>query len=99
MRSAGLNAARNKMIDAGVDETAIETFAHYYRLLEAGETGMIAESAIEPLEMERLADVEASAEDGAAALEKTAIIKLNGGLGTSMGMDRAKSLLCVRRGL
>ena len=29
----------------------------------------------------------------------TAVIKLNGGLGTSMGMDRAKSLLCVRRGL
>jgi UTP--glucose-1-phosphate uridylyltransferase len=27
------------------------------------------------------------------------VIKLNGGLGTSMGMDRAKSLLCVRRGL
>ena len=27
------------------------------------------------------------------------MIKLNGGLGTSMGMDRAKSLLCVRRGL
>ncbi|MBW8752516.1 MAG: UTP--glucose-1-phosphate uridylyltransferase, partial [Propionibacteriales bacterium] len=29
----------------------------------------------------------------------TAVIKLNGGLGTSMGMERAKSLLCVRRGL
>ena len=27
------------------------------------------------------------------------MIKLNGGLGTSMGMARAKSLLCVRRGL
>ena len=27
------------------------------------------------------------------------MIKLNGGLGTSMGMERAKSLLCVRRGL
>jgi UTP--glucose-1-phosphate uridylyltransferase len=30
------------------------------------------------------------------ALAKTVIIKLNGGLGTSMGMDRAKSLLPVR---
>ena len=29
----------------------------------------------------------------------TAVIKLNGGLGTSMGMDRAKCLLCVRRGM
>jgi UTP--glucose-1-phosphate uridylyltransferase len=87
------------MVKAGIDETAIETFAHYYRLLEAGETGMIPESTIEPLDMERLADVEVSDEDGAAALAKTAIIKLNGGLGTSMGMERAKSLLCVRRGL
>ncbi len=27
------------------------------------------------------------------------MIKLNGGLGTSMGMERAKSLLCVRKGM
>ena len=99
MGSAGLNTARDKMVDAGIDETAIETFAHYYRLLEAGETGMIPESTIEPLDMERLEDVDVSDEDGAAAIAKTAIIKLNGGLGTSMGMERAKSLLCVRRGL
>lgn len=87
------------MADAGVDEVAIETFAHYYRLLEHGETGMIPESAIEPVEMERLADVEVSEEAAAQAIRSTAVIKLNGGLGTSMGMDRAKSLLCVRRGL
>ena len=99
MGSAGLNRAREKMASAGVDEVAIETFAHYYRLLEHGETGMIPESAIEPVEMERLADVEVSDEDAAAAIQRTAVIKLNGGLGTSMGMDRAKSLLCVRRGL
>ena len=99
MGSAGLNRARDKMVAAGVDEVAVETFAHYYRLLEHGETGMIPESAIEPLDMESLADVEVSDEDASAAIRKTAVIKLNGGLGTSMGMDRAKSLLCVRRGL
>jgi UTP--glucose-1-phosphate uridylyltransferase len=87
------------MVAAGVDEVAIETFAHYYRLLEHGETGMIPESAIEPVDMPALADVEVSDEDAAAAIRRTAVIKLNGGLGTSMGMDRAKSLLCVRRGL
>ncbi|MGZ4498157.1 MAG: UTP--glucose-1-phosphate uridylyltransferase, partial [Nocardioides sp.] len=43
--------------------------------------------------------VEVSDEDASRALRTTAVIKLNGGLGTSMGMDRAKSLLCVRRGL
>jgi UTP--glucose-1-phosphate uridylyltransferase len=99
MGSAGLNRAREKMADAGVDEVAIETFAHYYRLLEHGETGLMPESTIEPLEMESLADVEVSEDVAAEAIGKTAVIKLNGGLATSMGMDRAKSLLCVRRGL
>ncbi|QZY29586.1 UTP--glucose-1-phosphate uridylyltransferase [Nocardioides coralli] len=99
MGSAGLNRARQKMADAGVDEVAIETFAHYYRLLEHGETGMVPEDSIEPLDMEKLADVDVSEDDGVEALRATVVIKLNGGLGTSMGMDRAKSLLCVRRGL
>jgi UTP--glucose-1-phosphate uridylyltransferase len=98
-RSGGLEKARAKMLDAGVDPVAIETFAHYYRLLEHGETGMIPESTIEPVDMESLADVEVSEEVAADAIGKTVAIKLNGGLGTSMGMERAKSLLCVRRGL
>ena len=87
------------MLDAGVDEVAVETFAHYFRLLEHGETGMIPESSIEPIELPLLADVEVSDDAAAAAIRTTAVIKLNGGLGTSMGMGRAKSLLCVRRGL
>ncbi|MBB3043081.1 UTP--glucose-1-phosphate uridylyltransferase [Nocardioides soli] len=99
MGSAGLQRAREKMSAAGIDEIAIETFAHYYRLLEHGETGMIPEASIDPVDIDALADVEVSDEDGAAAVRATAVIKLNGGLGTSMGMDRAKSLLCVRRGL
>ena len=99
MGSKGLAIARAKMQDAGVDAVAVDTFAHYYRLLEHGETGMIPESAIDPLDMEALADVEVSEDAAGEAIRRTAIIKLNGGLGTSMGMDRAKSLLCVRRGL
>jgi len=99
MGSPGLDKARAKMAEAGVDETAIEVFAHYYRLLQHGETGMIPESTIDPLEMESLADVSVSDGDATAAIARTAVIKLNGGLGTSMGMDRAKSLLCVRSGL
>jgi len=77
---------------------AIDTFAHYYRLLEHGETGLIPESTIEPLDMESLADVDVDDDTASAALRTTAVIKLNGGLGTSMGMDRAKSLLPVRDG-
>ncbi|MDF9715038.1 UTP--glucose-1-phosphate uridylyltransferase [Nocardioides sp. ChNu-153] len=99
MGSPGLHQAAEKMREAGIDETAVEVFAHYYRLLEHGETGMIAEDTIDPLDMPSLADVEVDEAAAADALQKTAVIKLNGGLGTSMGMDRAKSLLCVRRGL
>ncbi len=95
----GLALARTKMADAGVHPLAIEVFAHYYRLLERGETGMIPETAIEPLDMPALADAEVSEQTGLDALRTTAVIKLNGGLGTSMGMERAKSLLCVRRGM
>ncbi len=99
MKTKGLRQATEKMQAAGVDDLAIQVFAHYYRQIEHGETGMIAESTIDPLDMESLDDVEVSDETAADAIGATVVIKLNGGLGTSMGMARAKSLLCVRRGL
>lgn len=99
MGSPGLEVARAKMVDAGIDPTAIEVFVHYYRLLEHGETGMVPEESIEPIGMPALADVEVADDVAAEAIRHTAVIKLNGGLGTSMGMDRAKSLLGVRSGL
>ena len=99
MKSKGLTQAREKMAAAGVDQVAIDVFSHYYRQIEHGETGMIAEDTIEPIEMESLDDVHVSDEVAADAIGATVVIKLNGGLGTSMGMARAKSLLCVRKGL
>ncbi len=99
MTSKGLRQASEKMRAAGVDDLAIQVFAHYYRQIEHGETGMIAEDTIKPLDMESLADIEVSDQAAADAIGATVVIKLNGGLGTSMGMARAKSLLCVRRGL
>ncbi|HEY9252533.1 MAG TPA: UTP--glucose-1-phosphate uridylyltransferase [Nocardioides sp.] len=88
-----------KMRDAGVDDVAVQTFAHYYRQLEHGETGMIPEETIEPVDIPSISDAVVTDEEAHAAISTTAVIKLNGGLGTSMGMDRAKSLLCVRKGL
>ena len=99
MGSTALNNALAKMRAAEVDEVAVETFAHYFRLLEHGETGMIPEDTIEPVDIAKLSDVEVDDEAAREAIRHTVSIKLNGGLGTSMGMDRAKSLLCVRRGL
>jgi UTP--glucose-1-phosphate uridylyltransferase len=79
----------------------IETFADYYEQLITGHTGMIPEAEIEPVKS--LPDVASfpakQALAGRRALAKTAVIKLNGGLGTSMGLERAKSLLPVKNGL
>ena len=95
----GLTAAQHKMRDAGVAEQAITVFTHYYRTLEAGATGLISEETIEPLtDIDSIDGVEISPEAAREALSRTVIIKLNGGLGTSMGLDRAKTLLPVRDG-
>jgi UTP--glucose-1-phosphate uridylyltransferase len=99
MSDEGLEQARTKMERAGVDPVAVDVFTHYYRLVESGETGMVPESTIEPLEMQALADVDVPDDAAREAIGTTVVIKLNGGLGTSMGMDRAKSLLEVRDGM
>lgn len=46
-----------------------------------------------------LAGVTAQCAAEPALLEKLCVIKLNGGLGTSMGLERAKSLIAVKDGL
>ncbi len=99
MSETGLKLAQDKMAAAGIHHQAIDVFTHYYRQLEEGVSGFIPEDSIEPLlDPSMLSDTAVSEEDAAAALEKTVIIKLNGGLGTSMGMEKAKSLLPVRNG-
>lgn len=99
MSDSGLRRAQHAMASAGVTPTAIDVFTHYYRELEAGATGLIREETIDPLlDPPRLADVEVDPAAAREAFGRTAIIKLNGGLGTSMGMDTAKSLLPVRDG-
>ena len=99
MSDQGLAQCVAKMRAADVAPAAIDVFSHYYRQLEAGVTGVIAEDTITPLlDPPRLADVEVDEAQARAALAKTAVIKLNGGLGTSMGLDRAKTLLEARDG-
>ncbi len=99
MSEAGLQLAQEKMTDAGISREAIDVFTHYYRQLEQGVSGFITEDSIAPLvEPDRLDAVSVSADAAREALAQTAIIKLNGGLGTSMGMEKAKSLLPVRSG-
>jgi UTP--glucose-1-phosphate uridylyltransferase len=96
----GLRACEDKMRAAGLPPVAIETFAHYYRQLESGETGLIPESEIEPVtDVPDAETLPAPGDDIDALLDQTVVVKLNGGLGTSMGMTQAKSLLEVKQGL
>jgi UTP--glucose-1-phosphate uridylyltransferase len=94
----GLQASIEKMRAEGVADAAIETFRDLYTRWQEGETGLLPEAEIEPLRdlpsLEDLQDVE-----DADALDATVILKLNGGLGTSMGMTKAKSLLEVKDGM
>jgi UTP--glucose-1-phosphate uridylyltransferase len=100
MSEQGLEAAQEKMRAGGVQQTAIDVFSHYYAELESGATGIIAESDIEPLEKPtRLVDLDYDEDAGREALDATVVVKLNGGLGTSMGMRGPKSLLEVHDGL
>ncbi|MCP4184039.1 MAG: UTP--glucose-1-phosphate uridylyltransferase, partial [Hyphomicrobiales bacterium] len=87
-----------RMRAQGLSEIFIETFKHYYDQLVQGQTGLIPESTIEPVDLlpdsDKLSDEYTAV--GNAQLKATAVIKLNGGLGTSMGLQKAKSLLPIR---
>lgn len=100
MSEGGLRQAQEKMRAAGVAEVAITVFSHYYRLLESGQAGTIAEADIEPATgLPRLDHLDAGPEQVRDALAGTVVIKLNGGLGTSMGVTGPKSALPVTDGL
>ncbi len=90
-----------RMRAEGLPEVFVRIFAYYYEQLLDGHTGLIRETEIRPVA--DLVDAEDLPEtlqaDGRRALAQTAVIKLNGGLGTSMGLNRAKSLLEVKEGL
>ena len=96
MSADGLKASVEKMEAEGIPQAAIDTFRHYYEQLESGETGMLPEDSIEPVdEVAEFADL--PEEDG--PLDRAVVLKLNGGLGTSMGMTQAKSLIEAKDGL
>ena len=94
-----LPAIETKMRAEKLPDLAIKSFSYYYKQLVEGETGLIAEKQIEPVQslpdLELLADEYITA--GQAALKHAVMLKLNGGLGTSMGLQRAKSLLTVKK--
>jgi len=98
MSADGLRAAVEKMRADGQSDEAVRTFERAYRALDAGASGTLPDAELEPVrDVPAAADLAAS--DAADALDRVAVVKLNGGLGTSMGMTRAKSLVEAREGL
>ncbi|MDA1016758.1 MAG: UTP--glucose-1-phosphate uridylyltransferase [Planctomycetota bacterium] len=85
-----------KLEDDGAPTRFIELFREYYGQLVSGETGLIPESDLEPVRELDDADQLSTSNTGREALSRTVMIKLNGGLGTSMGLQGPKSLLPVR---
>jgi UTP--glucose-1-phosphate uridylyltransferase len=100
MSDQGLRASVELMERRGLGAEAIRVFEYYYEQLEGGAQGTIPEDSIEPLaEVTELRKVSVTDEEARNALSQTAVIKLNGGLGTGMGMTGAKSALEVKDGL
>lgn len=90
-------AIQTKMRAGGVATATIDTFLAAVAKVAAGERGQIPESTIEPVaELPALASLPAAGSDAGQLLNQLAVIKLNGGLGTGMGLDRAKSLIKVK---
>jgi UTP--glucose-1-phosphate uridylyltransferase len=98
MSTEGLRAAEGKMRADGQGEEAIRGFRSAYQRLVAGESVLLRSAELEPA-----GDVPALQElpvpDRGAVLDRFALIKLNGGLATTMGLQRPKSLLEARDGL
>lgn len=79
----------------GIASSAISAFESTFNSLVSGNTGMIPEDTITPVPDLDKSESFTTAPD-TKLLAQTVVLKLNGGLGTGMGLDKAKSLLTVK---
>ncbi len=92
----------NKMKDEELPQLVIDTFSIYYNILKQGNTGFIPEGEIDPINDDTLpshSELQSYATAGENELKHTTIIKLNGGLGTSMGLNGPKCMLPIKNNL
>jgi UTP--glucose-1-phosphate uridylyltransferase len=86
-----------KMAGAGEPPLVTETFRRAYARLRAGEQGLVPSADIDVLDsVTDVATLGRYRDAGIAALRQAVVVKLNGGLGTTMGLTQAKSLLPVK---
>jgi UTP--glucose-1-phosphate uridylyltransferase len=94
----GLSVAEAKMRQAGQPEDAVRSFRSAYQRLVSGESVLLPSSELEPAaDVPALTELPAATDD--AVLDQFAVIKLNGGLATTMGLEQPKSLVEAREGL
>ena len=96
-----LSAFIAKMEKEGLSPLVLDTFSYYYKKVVEGETGLIFDRDIDPVDKDELKDANTLGSWTAAGKEafKHAVrITLNGGLGTSMGLTGPKSLVEVKDG-
>jgi UTP--glucose-1-phosphate uridylyltransferase len=96
-----LTAFIAKMKSEGLPSLVRDTFAYYYGRVLDGETGLVYDRDIlpvEPDEIESYPNLISYGRRGVDVLSQTVRIILNGGLGTSMGLTGAKSLIEIKDG-
>jgi UTP--glucose-1-phosphate uridylyltransferase len=100
MSDEGRTAAVAKMRADGQHEEAIGAFLSAYDRLVGGDEALIPSDSLEPAgDVTALDDLpEVEEERVGEVLSQVALIKLNGGLATSMGLQQPKSLMEARDG-
>ena len=95
-----LAAALDKMRAAGAHPAELAAMTRRVEQLDDPDAGRLPGDVLEPLEDLPLLDElpEPSPERAREVLDALAVLKLNGGLGTSMGLSGPKSLLEVKAG-
>ena len=90
MTTDGLRAATDKMREAGVSELAVSVFSRFHEQLRAERDAASSPRtrSSRSTDVPHLDDVRPDEAEVAEALGRTVVIKLNGGLGTSMGISR-----------
>ena len=91
-KSVGEKARRH-----GLPKESINAFLNAVQRICEGEIGLIREHSIEPVSgLPKATELETSRGDARALIHELAVVKLNGGLGTGMGLAGPKSLLRVK---
>jgi UTP--glucose-1-phosphate uridylyltransferase len=95
----GLAAAEAKMRAAGVSDVGVRAFARLYRLLVGGDRGVLESGELEPVSgVPSLSELDAPdwGDSPRSPAGRVLTVRLNGGLGTTMGLAGPKSLVEVK---